>query len=668
MAFLWCICLGFPFLSAADDPAAPSATSARYEGKTSREWLQALRDVNPVIRRRAVEALEAMHVAPADVLPEALRLLQRDQDPDVRAAVSAALGDWVWHEGSVVPALTKALQDKDLRVRANSALNLVRVGKAARPALPALRAALKDPAACVRVAAAVALWEIDRQAEPAVLIDALGSSIEDIRVRAAAGLGDMGAAAAGANGPLRTALQDQTSTVRLWTARALWKTQKDTVAVVPALVDLLRDANAAVRVDAAWNLTEIGPAARGALGSLTEALQDPEPKVRALSALALWKIDRQIEAVAPAVVDAWVRRAPPDALRWHTQRFGIVDFFRATGKASVPALIAKLSANDAYTRRLAANGLTLIGAEARAAIPGLTALLKDSDVEVRREAARALAKMGPEGRAAVPLLIQDLKRRGPQGLPFLYDATVALEEIGAPAKEAVDPLLDVLTTGDPWLHTYAIHTLGRIGPEARAAVTPLHRRLNDKNVFVRVEAAGALWRIDPRQEGVLPVLIAALDDPKGFAAAAEALAEIGTAARPAVPSLVRMLKDTDERWSAGANALGRLGIPAPEALPLLKPKLRHASGRFRVLAAKALARLDRVDERILEVLKTSLRDQDGTVRYQAAEAMGIIGAPARPCLPALACALWDASDDVRKAAADALKRIDPQAAAKLGLR
>jgi HEAT repeat protein len=95
-------------------------------GKPVGHWVNALRDPDPRVRRKAVTALG--HVGPAD--PAAL------------------------------PALSGALKDPDPSVRARVVLALLNLGRAARPAAPALEEARHDSSPQVREYAGLALKRI----------------------------------------------------------------------------------------------------------------------------------------------------------------------------------------------------------------------------------------------------------------------------------------------------------------------------------------------------------------------------------------------------------------------------------------------------------------------------------------------------------------------------
>jgi hypothetical protein len=148
------------------------------------------------------------------VLAEALK----DETPQVRAGVAAALY-WIAAEaGTAVPALTGALQDKDSRVRRLSGLALARIGPDARSAVPALIQVLTDEHPLVRAAATSALGRIGPGAAAAV-VEALQ--------------------------------KDKAASIRAAAAAALPAIPDRAPATVPALIAAMKDADAGVRAAAA---------------------------------------------------------------------------------------------------------------------------------------------------------------------------------------------------------------------------------------------------------------------------------------------------------------------------------------------------------------------------------------------------------------------------------
>lgn len=132
-----------------------------------------------------------------------------------------------------------------------------------------------------------------------------------------------------------------------------------------------------------------------------------------------------------------------------------------------------------------------------------------------------------------------------------------------------------------------------------SSVSGLAEALADPREGVRFGAAQALADMGPAAAPAVTALIQALSDSSQDVRdeAATALGEIGPAASPAVPALVRVMHSDsylDARYSASL-ALGKIGPPAVYAVPDLVETLDSPdSGDFglgRAAAAWALSRI-----------------------------------------------------------------------------
>ena len=237
--------------------------------------------------------------------------------------------------------------------------------------------------------------------------------------------------------------------------------------------------------------------------------------------------------------------------------------------------------------------------------------------------AEALGGFGPAAGEAVPALLDVLRRKPPRGEILAHnrpiEVAVALGQIGPKARLAIPVLLSLMKK-QPHTQQAAALAVGQIGgPEAGAAVSFLRKLLRSGDHLVRLSAARSLWRINRRADEVLPVLIELIRP--GAAnrwRVAEALGEMGEAARPTVPALRACLEDRSmhARW-------------------------------MHLKAARALWRIEHRADWSLPVLAELVRDRNGggvLVSTEAAEALGEMGAAAREALPILRAA---AMGDVR---------------------
>jgi HEAT repeat protein len=254
-----------------------------------------------------------------------------------------------------IPALMKALQDKNLLVRRSAAQVLAKIGP---PAIPDLAKALNNPDADVRSRAAYALGGIGAEAKTALpqLVFLLQDSNADVRSSAAYALGGIGAEAKTALPQLVFLLQDSHANVRSSAAFALGSFGAEAKTALPQLVFLLQDSNADVRSSAAFALGSLGAEAKTALPQLVSLLQDSNADVRSSAA-------EVFESLGPEA------------------------------KTVLPQLVSLLQDSNADVRSSAAEVFESLGAEAKTVLPQLVSLLKDSNPGVKTNAANALVSI-----------------------------------------------------------------------------------------------------------------------------------------------------------------------------------------------------------------------------------------------------------------------------------
>ena len=146
---------------------------------------------------------------------------------------------------------------------------------------------------------------------------------------------------------------------------------------------------------------------------------------------------------------------------------------------------------------------------------------------------------------------------------------------------------------------------------------------------------------------------------------------LGAKAQSAVPALIEIANQNlsrASRWYA-IEALVLVGPPAQEAIPLLSGWATNADGSVRSYAINALGRIRAEPERGLPVLINALNDPDLQIRTAALMSLQGIGPNAKPALPVLVEFLSNAQSGIEwTCASNALKAIDPEAAAKAGVK
>jgi RNA polymerase sigma factor (sigma-70 family) len=200
----------------------------------------------------------------------------------------------------------------------------------------------------------------------------------------------------------------------------------------------------------------------------------------------------------------------------------------------------------------------------------------------------------------------------------------------------------------------------------------------------------------------LPVIISMLssNDPRH---AILACYELGPKAKPAIPTLIKLLNSGYTRGYVGA-ALDRIGpdsispliasltnkdaavrteivvalgnMPAyseknevliSDGIPVLITSLQDESPYVRALAARSLGILGEKEASVVPALIKSLTDTNAEVRWCACLALGQFGMRSKPAIQPLLAALNDSDPDVRGTAAIALVQIEPDNAKQIDL-
>src|SRR5262249_34196030 len=162
-------------------------------------------------RLQAIRALSNVGPDAKDAVPTVTKAL-RDRDARIRARAAFALGE-ITADPQVAPSLVAALRDSDRSVGMQAANSLIRIGPAS---VPFLAEAVSDKYANARYWSAYALATIGPEAKDAVpaLTRALKDRERHVHLMAAAALGEIGREAGPAVGGLMADLNDQQQDVR----------------------------------------------------------------------------------------------------------------------------------------------------------------------------------------------------------------------------------------------------------------------------------------------------------------------------------------------------------------------------------------------------------------------------------------------------------------------
>lgn len=365
-----------------------------------------------------------------------------------------------------LPALLKLLKAEDPSVQLDAALMLGGFGPDAKGGLDLLQRIAESKSPGASVPAAVAAYRIAPSAKAArVLTDYLED--KNLGYEAAEALKELRPANQAVALELVAALDGPDENVRLASAVALWRTEKN-VRALPAVTKLLRSNDPQVRATAATDLGgEFGADARPAVPDLTKRLFDPFASVRASSAEALGRVGPDAKAAVKPLL-ALLDGYEPGFV--HSAACEALGLIRPEDKDEVvAALKAKLKSLDALVRVHAALALLRVAGDASGA-KEVEAGLTWRTHHVRITAAEAAWLINKDARA-VPLLTRALEESNLEGTGSeneRYMAARALGRIGADAKDAVPELVKLVGHRDYALAAAARTALKAVDPAAAA--------------------------------------------------------------------------------------------------------------------------------------------------------------------------------------------------------
>lgn len=200
----------------------------------------------------------------------------------------------------------------------------------------------------------------------------------------------------------------------------------------------------------------------------------------------------------------------------------------------------------------------------------------------------ALSQAPASGNGSASRLAQELgDRYEPRGVEAAY-------RLAEKEGEAVDLLLNALTSGNATAARNAGYGLSAIGEEARGA---LHEAAAHENENARMHAAFALGELGECADSAQSLAAAAGDDCVQVRRTAfESLGQVKVPTEVTLPALVKGLADDDgqARFTA-ALSLQRLGPAAQAAVPELEAALRDENRYVRASAVDALRRVGTVE-------------------------------------------------------------------------
>lgn len=189
-------------------------------------------------------------------------------------------------------------------------------------------------------------------------------------------------------------------------------------------------------------------------------------------------------------------------------------------------------------------------------------------------------------------------------------AIFALGAIGEPAGETVPALAKIMAEDpDDGMRSRASLAIAKMGPAAGPAVPSLSKALEDPEPHVRMNAARALQQIGPVAQPAVPALIAALGDDRNDVfmdqfvvtvreVVALALGRASAGTEDGVPALVEALQAarTDQSRRTMVRALAEVGPAARPAVPALRGFRESKNRHVREAVEQALRKISADDD------------------------------------------------------------------------
>jgi hypothetical protein len=222
---------------------------------------------------------------------------------------------------------------------------------------------------------------------------------------------------------------------------------------------------------------------------------------------------------------------------------------RIRANMNMPSMVMAASANPAY--------MIGSGSVDEGDLPTLLERLKSPDAVVRSEAADDLRCLGSKARRSTALLTPLLKD---PSYRVRCSAAAALLQIHPRESQPLEILANGLESSDKAERRMASNAIGKTGVAAAPLVDKLAALLEDKDDATQLTALQALALLGTIAGSAAKAVTPLLDNRELAIDAADALGRMGSAARPSLKRLAKMLTDDETafRWAA-VRAMSQIG-------------------------------------------------------------------------------------------------------------
>lgn len=383
-----------------------------------------------------------------------------------------------------------------------------------------------------------------------------------------------------------------------------------------------------LRLRSRFWLMQLGPDAKSAVPELIKVAKQSE--------------DLEIRAGAISVL-GFVGLESPEALS------ALIELLREPGTFWIRDLILDDTVALAVGR---------FGNRATAAVPELVRWMRERKLQRPLDAIRAVGMIGGDAPEAVAALVALLSEPGLRNY-----AVGALADLGSDASGAVPALIQCLEDSEPRVWPLIVETLMKVGPQAKAAVPRLQQIELQQTNILRALAAMAIAKIEHRPEHAVPVFTEMLRQ-KNDSSEPRWVVRIQTWRAPR-RNVVPLSSHETAAW-----LLAEVGPAAKEALPSLRRISLAADSRLRAIAARAIWKVSGEVAEAIPSLTHALSQKDEVMFQVALASLNEMGPKARASMPALTNFIAEKRNPwiERRQALEVLRMVDPDAAAKASLR
>ncbi len=436
-----------------------------------------------------------------------------------------------------------------------------------------------------------------------------------------------------------SALDDTEDTVQLAALQTLSRIDATDSELVPRLIGLLTHKDAERRALAATALAGMGLRAQRAIPELTKTLQDVSPRVRARAADALGRMGPLARPALPALsalfadedLDVWQAAASAVANTWgHPGGEALVE--------PIPTLMTCLESESANVRNAALRACSLLSAfVVHNNLPyAVVKRLTDEDSLVLQQALRVVAETQLNERHvadAVCLLAEH------QDSQVRFLAFQALAVLQPPSERGKAVILAGLRHSEPSTRRAAVEAAPHVCPGDDDAIAALLAMLNKRQDFGEMLGSTQIVAQSLGSMGnkvVVPLMRRLNDeDLDSRFGAIDTLGNLGRIAKPALPSLIRILDEKDVssyHRSIVLHAIHGIGIGDNKQIARAIGKLVNDQDPYvRENAIRILATADKqLWPAVVADVTKGLDDEERDVVHAAIVALGPFGSAAEP--------------------------------------